>query len=423
MCFNEGLKSFKVALTIVELIISIFARQNSIMYPDLSYIMHALIGTAQGNAFSIVKTFGFFLALVFVVSGYFFNKELKRKEEEGLLTGTEEEELIGAPAPISALIINGLVGLLIGAKIPYIIANFDEFKLDGASVLFSSKGNILTGLLGAIALAGYTYYDFNKRKLDNPKIVKKTIMPHERSLDLVIMAAVSGIIGAKVFAIIDDFDQFLLDPFGTFFSGSGMAIYGGLIGAFFFMFFYCKSKKLKAIHLMDAAAPVLLLGYAIGRLGCHFSGDGDWGIVSDFAARPGWLAAFPDWLWGFDYPNNVNNDGVPIEGCTGHYCHKLPAPVYPTSVYEAIYGVTAFLIFWGIRKKVKIVGFLFFMYLLLNGIERYLIEIVRVNDVGEYFFGIPMTQAQGIAMIFVFCGILGMLVLWWRHKSGKPILF
>lgn len=393
------------------------------MYPDLSYIMHALIGTDQGNFFSVVKTFGLFLALVFVVSGYFFNKDLKRKEKEGLLTGKEEEELVGAPAPLSSLIVNGIVGFILGAKIPYIMSNFDEFKLDGASVLFSSKGNLLTGILGALALAGFTYYDFNKRKLDKPVLRKKLVMPHERSLDLIIMAAVSGIIGSKIFAIIDDYDQFLLDPFGTFFSGSGMAIYGGLIGGFVFLFFYCRRQKLKSIHLMDAAAPVLLLGYAIGRLGCHFSGDGDWGIVSNFAARPDFLAILPDWFWGFDYPNNVNNDGIPIEGCTGHYCHKLPEPVYPTSIYEAIYGVTAFCVFWALRTKVKIAGFLFFMYLLLNGIERYFIEIIRVNDVGEYFFGIPMTQAQGIAVLFVLAGIVGMLVLWWRHKSGKPILF
>jgi len=393
------------------------------MYPDLSYIMHALIGTAQGNAFSVVKTFGLFLAMVFVVSGFFFNKELKRKEKEGLLEGSEEEEVVGGPAPLSQLIVNGLVGFVLGSKIPYIMANFDEFKLDGASVLFSGKGNILTGILGAIALGGFTWYEFNKNKLDKPKVKKKLVMPHERSLDLVIMAAVSGIIGSKIFAIIDDFDQFLLDPFGTFFSGSGMAIYGGLIGAFVFLFFYCRSKKLKVIHLMDSAAPLLLLGYAIGRLGCHFSGDGDWGIVSNFAARPDWLAAFPDWLWGFDYPNNVNNDGVRIEGCTGHYCHKLPEPVYPTSVYEAIYGVTAFLIFWALRTKIKIAGVLFFMYLTLNGIERYLIEIVRVNDRGDYFFGISMTQAQGIAVFFVLAGIIGILVLWWRNKSGKPVIF
>lgn len=393
------------------------------MYPDLSYIMHALIGTAQGNAFSVVKTFGLFLALVFIVSGFLFNKDLKRKEREGLLEGKEEEELIGAPAPLSTLIVNGLIGFVLGAKIPYIMANFDEFKIDGASVLFSSKGNFLTGILGALALAGFTYYDYNKRKLDKPVLKKKLVMPHERSLDLVIMAAVSGIIGSKIFAIIDDFDQFLLDPFGTFFSGSGMAIYGGLIGAFVFLFFYCRRIGLKTIHLMDAAAPVLLLGYAIGRLGCHFSGDGDWGIVSDFAARPSLFAMLPDWFWGFDYPNNVNNDGVPIEGCTGHYCHKLPAPVYPTSVYEAIYGVTAFLIFWAMRTKIKIAGLLFFMYLVLNGIERYFIEIIRVNDRGDYFLGISMTQAQGIAVLFVLAGISGMLVLWWRHRSGKPLLF
>ncbi len=387
------------------------------MYPDLSYILHALIGTDQGNWTSIIKTFGFFLALVFLVGGFFFHLEVKRKEKEGLLQGVKENYIQGGPASISSIITNALIGLVLGAKIPYIASHFDEFKLDGAGVLFSSKGNLLTGLLGAAAFGFYTWWEGSRNGSDKPIAATKIVMPHERTMDLVILAAISGIVGSKIFAIIETLDEFWKDPIGMFFSGSGMAVYGGLIGAFVVLYFYVRKKNIAPLHLMDAAAPSLILGYAIGRLGCHFSGDGDWGIVSELASRPGWLAWLPDTLWSFDYPYNVIREGVPIEGCEGHYCRRLPNPVYPTSVYETTFGVLAFGLLWFLRKKIKIAGVLFFLYLTINGFERYFIEKIRVND--RYtFLGFESTQAQIIAMGFISVGLSGIFYLWWRHRKN-----
>ena len=128
----------------------------------------------------------------------------------------------------------------------------------------------------------------------------------------------------------------------------------------------------------------MLIAYGIGRLGCHFSGDGDWGIVN-LATNPGFL---PDWLWAYDYPNNVidSRQSDPVTGllntaqiaqipeCTYRYCSKLAQPVWPTSVYEFFMMMILGGTLWVIRKRVKIAGMLFFMYLILNGFERFWIE-------------------------------------------------
>ena len=82
----------------------------------------------------------------------------------------------------------------------------------------------------------------------------------------------------------------------------------------------------------------------------------------------------PDWMWAYDYPNNVINAGIPIEGCIGNFCHRLPYPVFPTAIYEVMMGLALFAFLWSIRKRIKIPGILFGVYLILNGLERFSIE-------------------------------------------------
>ncbi|MBK8832882.1 MAG: prolipoprotein diacylglyceryl transferase [Saprospiraceae bacterium] len=115
-------------------------------------------------------------------------------------------------------------------------------------------------------------------------------MPHHRIGDITILAAISGIIGARLFSIIESEENikaFIKDPLDQLLSGSGLAIYGGLILAFITVYWYIYRKGMKPIHVMDAVAPALIMGYGVGRLGCQFSGDGDWGIVNT-APAPGW---------------------------------------------------------------------------------------------------------------------------------------
>ena len=152
-----------------------------------------------------------------------------------------------------------------------------------------------------------------------PEPVTKTIplYPHHLIGDITIIAAISGLVGAKIFALIEDLPTFFADPVGTFFSGSGLAIYGGLIGGFVGVSIYLKKKQIPVVHVLDAVAPALIIAYGIGRLGCHFSGDGDWGIVNTLAQPSWWF--LPDWLWAYDYPQNVLREGVFIEGCEVKY--------------------------------------------------------------------------------------------------------
>ena len=156
------------------------------------------------------------------------------------------------------------------------------------------------------------------------------------------------------------------------------------------------------IILVDTSVLPLLIGYALGRMGCQLSGDGDWGIVN-LAPKPNMLAFIPDWMWSYQYPHNVINDGISIPGCVGPHCMQLPQPVYPTPLYESMMSFAAFGLFWMIRKRVVIPGLLFAYYLIFNGAERFLIELIRVNT--EYNIMGGVTQAQIISTLLFITGI------------------
>ncbi|MEO0877297.1 MAG: prolipoprotein diacylglyceryl transferase family protein, partial [Bacteroidota bacterium] len=200
---------------------------------------------------------------------------------------------------------------------------------------------------------------------------------------------------------------FFADPMGQLLSGDGWTIYGGLIGGFIGTYIYLRRKNIEILPVLDAVAPALIVSYGVGRMGCHFSGDGDWGIPA--APQPDWWF-LPDWLWAQDYPRNVLNRGVEMAECVGRYCSHLPDPVYPTSVYETTMAFTIGLILWSLRKRVTPwPGLLFAIYLIFNGIERYFIEGIRVNNRHEVLGG--FTQAEFIALILTAIGIVWTLWL------------
>ncbi len=383
------------------------------MYPDLSYFMHDMFGTQPDNAFSIIKTFGLFLVISFLTAAAILHKEILRKEKEGLLHPVKKTITEGLPATPFELFLNAIFGFIFGAKLLYAIQNFEDFKIDAAATILSANGSLLGGILGAVLFVGLKYWEKKSVQVSNPQPKTIDVWPHDRISDITIVAVVGGLIGAKVFALIEDLPAFFADPFGMFFSGSGMAIYGGLIGGFLIGYIYLKMIKITPIHIMDAVAPALILTYGIGRLGCHFSGDGDWGIVNTIA-QPSWFF-LPDWAWSYDYPNNYLNEGVPIEGCDWRFHSKLAAGVFPTSIWEFIMACFMGAFLWAIRKKVQIAGMLFSIYLFINGLERYFIEKIRVNDRYE-IFGFESTQAQIIAMMLMLFGILGGLISWHLAK-------
>jgi len=208
-----------------------------------------------------------------------------------------------------------------------------------------------------------------------------------------ILAVAGGFAGAKLFHILENLGSFFQNPFGMIFSTGGFTFYGGLIVAALLIAWYVRQNGLSIPLFADAMAPGLILGYGIGRIGCHLAGDGDWGIPADLAAKPNWL---PMWLWAETYPNNILNIDL-----TGQ-------AVYPTSIYEFVAGVLLFAILWGVRKHPFKAGWLFSLYLLFNGIERFLIEQIRVNNTFD-LIGRTLTQAEVIAFLLIAAGVFGLI--------------
>ncbi|MEY4903802.1 MAG: hypothetical protein RLZZ292_1617 [Bacteroidota bacterium] len=385
------------------------------MFPDLSYILHHLFGTMPDNGASVVKTFGLFLALAFLGSALFLHLEYIRKEKEGVLKPSVETVLIGEGAKPLEVLFNAFIGFLLGFKLVHIFLNFAAFKANAPGVVFSGQGNWIAGILAFLGFGAWYYYAANREKLETPIQKEVLVYPHERIGDITVVAAISGLIGARLFSVLENLKDFFADPLGQLFSGSGLTMYGGLILAYFVVYWYVRKKGIPPIHMMDAVAPALVVGYGVGRLGCHFSGDGDWGIPST-DPKPAWMGWLPDWLWSFDYAHNVNNEGQPLADCVYQYCSHLVPGVYPTPLYESFACLLTLGILWLLRKRLTIPGMLFCVYLVLNGVERLWIEKIRVNphyDLG----GMNLSQAQYIAIGLIVAGIAGGLFLWLRKRK------
>lgn len=438
------------------------------MYPNLYYAIKDWFGV-EINALKIFYTFGIFVAVAFIIAAIFLSKELKRKEKQGKLHPQEEAITVGKPASFTELLINGLIGFVFGYKILGAFIASRSAGIDLQDYVFSSEGNILGGLLLAAILVFLKYREKNKGKLAKPETRMVRIWPHDRVGDIVIIALVAGILGAKLFDNLENWDRFIKDPLGNLLSPSGLTYYGGLICAALVICYYMKKKGVNLWHLVDAAAPALMIAYAIGRIGCQVSGDGDWGVYNsaytsdvpghvvlafpgDFERKvhenTGYLlpnesrdstslnmdssnnelskvphksfkgpSFLPKWMFAYTFPHNVNEEGVALPGCEGKYCKALPLPVYPTSFYETIACFLLFLLLWTLRKPIHAPGMLFSIYLILNGLERFAIEKIRVNT--QYnLFGLHPTQAELISLGLIVAGI-GLLIYTNRRKVAQ----
>jgi phosphatidylglycerol---prolipoprotein diacylglyceryl transferase len=392
------------------------------MYPDLSYLFHDLIGTNPDNWLAIFKTFGFFLALSFLVAAWFFHTELKRKADEGKFVPTPTIFRTGVPASIGEILGNALMGFIFFGKAGYAYQFFTNFRQDPASIILSTKMHWPMAILGMLVFGGLFWYDaYRKRGLEIKEEIKQ-IYPHHRVSEMTVYAAIFGILGAKIFDLFDNWESFIDDPIGSFTSGGGLAFLGGLIFGFIGVVWYILRKKMPFLHLADAVAPALAASYGSGRIGCQLSGDGDWGIVNT-APKPNWMSMLPDWMWSYTYPHHVldtpNTDpvnSVPIDGCTWEYCMQLSQGVFPTPFYEIVMMTIVVGILWLLRKRINAPGVLFAIYLIFTGLERFIIEKIRVNVVHD-LGGIKLTQAEIISLILMVIGLVMAIFCWKKAQK------
>ena len=380
------------------------------MYPTISHIIYDLFGV---NIPLPIQTFGFWVAISFLAAAWVITLELKRKESEGFLSAVKVKEIIGKKLSAQEIISSVLVGFGIGFKGVEALFHYSDLVANPQDFILSTRGNLLGGLLIA-GIALYLKWKENQKTiLAIPKEIEKTVHPFELVGNITMIAAISGIIGAKIFHNLENLDSFLADPIGQLMSFSGLTFYGGLIAGAISVIWYAKKYQINIKHLIDSAAPALMLAYGVGRIGCQMSGDGDWGI-DNLAPKPEWMSFLPDWMWSYTFPHNVINAGIPIDGCTGNFCMQLANPVWPTAFYEVLMSITIFGILLAMRKHIKVPGALFFIYLAFNGIERFFIEKVRINT--EYNILGGITQAEIISFCLVLIGIIGTTYLYKTRK-------
>ena len=385
------------------------------MYPNISYLINDLFGIYIPLP---IQTFGFFVAIAILMASWTLKLELKRKEEEGLISSIKQKKVVGQKLRPHQLVYSLIVGFLIGYKLLYVALNYAQFVDNPQSMLLSTEGHLLGGFLVGFINVFLKYRDAKKQELENPQTITQTIAPYQLVGNITMIAVFSGILGAKLFHNLENMSDFLADPVGQLLSFSGLTFYGGLILGAISVIYYTRKNGIHYKHISDAAAPGLMLAYGIGRMGCHFSGDGDWGI-QNLAPKPEWLSFLPDWAWAYTYPNNVINAGVPIEGCVGNYCHELLFPVFPTPIYEIALSLGIFALLWSIRKRIKIPGLIFGIYLVFNGLERFFIEKIRVNT--KYIiFGNEITQAEIISSVLIIIGLAIVINLYSTNKN-KPV--
>ncbi len=384
------------------------------MYPNLYFAFKDLFGV-EWSFLRFVNSFGFFVAISFILAALVLAAELKRKKGEGLLEPTEIQLTVGQPATAGEIILNFLLGFLLGYKIVALFIMNSSATEDPQAFIFSTIGSWPAGIIVGLLFAGMKWYEKNKQKLPTPEKRTIRIWPHDRVGEITILALIFGLLGAKMFDIFENWTDFLKEPSSYLLSPSGLTFYGGLICAALAIWVYARKHKIGFWQLNDAAAPALMLSYGTGRIGCQVAGDGDWGIQHTAPNPYSWL---PNWMWSYTYPHNVNESGHPIPDCVGKYCNELSFPVYPTPFYEIIMGLLLFGLLWSVRRKIKTPGRLFALYLMVNGLERFFIEKIRVNT-RLNIFGFQPTQAEVISTLLFLAGLILWFVL--PKRAARPV--
>jgi phosphatidylglycerol:prolipoprotein diacylglycerol transferase len=222
----------------------------------------------------------------------------------------------------------------------------------------------------------------------------------EKAWDFVFMAVVGGILGAKGYYILLNWPRLLDDPAGLVFSRGGLVWYGGFLLATALVIWEIRRQKLPVPAVADLMAPALALAYGVGRMGCFLVGD-DWGLPTDSALG----VRFPRGTPSSSVQNIEQMFGVTVDPALVEKYGQV-VPVHPTQLYEVGISTLIFFLLWRIRDHGHRKGWLFLLWLVLAGLERFAVEFLRAKD--DRFFGV-LTVAQIISLGIVAFGLAGLL--------------
>ena len=281
-----------------------------------------------------------------------------------------------------------------------------ELVTIGPFTIYSYGLMLATGFL----VANYFLSAELKRRALDPRLAGQ----------ITVLALVGGVIGAKVLFLIENWDAFSAAPMRMAFSPSGLTFYGGFLTATAAIAVYLRKKKLAFLRVADAVAPGLLLGYGVARLGCHFSGDGDYGIPTSLPwgtvyangtykparALADYFSRNPDAAKEWNY-SELASQVVGRDQFGSITEFDLTVTLHPTPVYEFLLCGLLFLVLWRFRTRITLQGRVFMLYLACAGTERFLVEFIRLNP--RIFFG--LSQAQLIAVILIAIGTAGWFFL------------
>jgi phosphatidylglycerol:prolipoprotein diacylglycerol transferase len=216
--------------------------------------------------------------------------------------------------------------------------------------------------------------------------LKELGKPVDWAYEMLFAALIGGLVGARGYYVLQNYDEVKGDLLGNVFSGSGLIWYGGLLGGVAAVLLWARWRDFLGLALLDLAAPALALGYAIGRIGCQVSGDGDYGKVSSVA-----------WAMGYPHGSVPTAPGVTVQ---------------PTPLYETLSMGLFALLLWRLRNALR-PGALFGVYLVGAGFERFVVEFWRRN---EHVLG-ALTAAQIESLTLIVAGVAWLVVLLRRHGT------
>jgi len=208
---------------------------------------------------------------------------------------------------------------------------------------------------------------------------------------LVLWGAIAGIVGSRIYAVLDDLPAYIADPKAIIFSGAGFVFYGGLMAGIFSTWVVSRRYRIPFARTTDLCVAPLVLGQAFGRMGCQLSGDGDWGLPS---SAP-WAMAYPKAIVGWD-EHTVLKLGPHDSLVSGFFpgVRVLPTPVFESAIYLAIFVV----LLMALRRSHRD-GNITSLYLILAGLERFVVEFWRINP--RVWWGLSEAQLISAGMILV----------------------